>query len=145
VGFPIALEVGQLTMNVMVTDCFHQKSKNYDGVVMHTVSQTGFGRTVLCVIAIILIEDTNHIAWVIQMCWRHGMDLQCCLFTDQGPLLAAARTLFEKFRIKLKLQLCLQHIIRCIRAMFPKLFKKKKKLGEKNIIINGSLKRQNHS
>jgi hypothetical protein len=131
VGFPIALEVGQLTMDVMVTDCFHQKSLNYDGVVMHIVSRTGFGRTVLCAIAIIPIEDTNHIAWVIQMCWRHGMDLKCGLFTDQGPLLSAARTLFEKFQIKLKLQLCLQHIIRCIRAMYPKLFKKKKKTGRK--------------
>jgi hypothetical protein len=60
------------------------------------------------------------------------MDLQCGLFTDQGPLLSAARTLLEKFRIKLKLQLCLQHIIRCIRAMLPKLFKKKKKLGKKD-------------
>jgi hypothetical protein len=127
VGFPIALEVGELTMDVMVTDCFHQKSKNYDGVVMHIVSRTGFGRTILCAIAIIPIEDTNHISWVIQMCWRHGMDLKCGLFTDQGPLLSAARTLFDKFQIELKLQLCLQHIIRCIRAMYPSLFKKTKK------------------
>jgi hypothetical protein len=126
-GFPIALEVGELTMDVLVTDCFHQKCKSYDGVVMHIVSRTGFGRTVLCAIAIIPIEDTNHISWVIQMCWRHGIELKCGLFTDQGPLLSAASTLFEKFKIKLKLQLCLQHIIRCIRAMFPSLFQRKKK------------------
>jgi hypothetical protein len=65
VVFPIALEVGQLPMDVMVTDCFHQISKDYDDVVMHIVSRTGFGRTVLCAIAIIPLEDTNHIAWVI--------------------------------------------------------------------------------
>ena len=73
-GFPIALELGKLTMDVLVADCFHYKTPSYEGVCMNIVSRTGFGCTILCAIAIIPIEDSNHICWVLQMCLRHGLE-----------------------------------------------------------------------
>ena len=102
-------------MDVLVADCFHYKTPSYDGVCMNIVSRTGFGRTILCAIAVIPIEDSNHICWVLQICLRHGLDLKCAIFTDQGQLLAAAALFNENFHMLLKLQLCLQHMIRCIR------------------------------
>ena len=109
-------------MNVLVADCFHYKTPSYDGVCMNIVSRTGFGRTILCAIAIIPIEDSNHICWVLQMCLRHGLELKCAIFTDQGPLLAATALFNDNFQMLLKLQLCLQHMIRCIRRLHPALF-----------------------
>ena len=125
-GFPISLELGKLTMDVLVANCFHYKTPSYDGVCMNIVTRTGFGRTILGAIAAIPIENSNHICWVLQMCLRHGLDLRCAIFTDQGPMLAAAALFNEHFQILLKLQLCLQHIIRCIRRLHPALFQTKK-------------------
>ena len=56
------------------------------------------------------------------MCLRHGLDLKCTIFTDQGPMLAAAALFNENYQILLKLQLCLQHIICCICRLHPALF-----------------------
>ena len=114
-GFPIALELGKLTMDVLIADYFHYRTPNYDGVCMNMVTKTGFGLTILCAIAVILIENTNHICWVLQMCLRHALDLKCAIFTDQGPMLAATALFSNNFQILLKFQLCLQHITYCIR------------------------------
>ena len=103
----IALELGKLTMDVLVADCFHYKTPSYNGVCMNIVTRTGFGRTILCAIAVIPIKNENHICWVLQMCLRHGLDLKCTIFTDQEPMLAVATLLNDNFQILLKLQLCL--------------------------------------
>ena len=113
-------------MDVLVADCFHYKTPSYDGVCMNIVSKTGFGRTVLCAIAVIPIENSDHICWVLQMCLRHSLDLKCAILPDQGPLLAAAALFNENFQMLLKIQLCLQHMIRCIRRLHPALFCTKK-------------------
>ena len=125
-GFPISAELGKLTMDVLVADCCHYKTPSYDGVCMNIVTKSGFGRTILCAIAIIPIENSNHICWVLQMCLRLGLDLKYTIFTDQGPILVAAALFNEHIQILLKLQLCLQHIIRCIRRLHLALFRTKK-------------------
>ena len=109
-GLPITLKLGKLTMNILVADCFHYKKPSYDGVCMNIVTRTGFGHTILCIIAVITIENANHICWVLEMCLRHGLDLKCAIFTNQGPMLAVTVLFNNKFQILLKLQLCLQHI-----------------------------------
>ena len=101
-GFPIALELGKLTMDVLDADFFHYKTPSYDGVWMHIVIRTGFGRTILCAIAVIPIGNSNHICWVLQMRLRHGLDVKCAIFTDQGPMLAAAALYNKYFQILLK-------------------------------------------
>ena len=91
---PIAKYHGQLTIPVYVADCSFFRAKQYDGVVFNIVAKTGFGRTVCYALAIIPRENATHISWVMQMCWRHGMELHTTsLFTDQGPLVAAAAAL----------------------------------------------------
>ena len=60
---PICKELGKLTMDVLVADCFHFKTPSFDGVCMNIVTRSGFGRTILCAIAIIPIENVNHICW----------------------------------------------------------------------------------
>ena len=102
-GLPIALELGNLTMDILVADCFHYKTPTYDGVCMNIVTRTGFGRTILCAIAVIPIENASHICWVLQMCLRHGLDLKCAIFIDQEPMLAATALFHHKFQILLKL------------------------------------------
>mmetsp|Transcript_10881 Transcript_10881/g.10527 ORF Transcript_10881/g.10527 Transcript_10881/m.10527 type:complete len:87 (-) Transcript_10881:84-344(-) len=84
-GPPISLELGKLTMNVLVADCFHYKTPSYGRVCLNIVTRTGFGRTILCAIAVIPIENSNHICWVLQMCLQHGLDLNALfsLIKDQ--------------------------------------------------------------
>ena len=108
-------------MDVLVADCFHYKAPSYDRVCMNIITRTGFGRIILCAIAVISIENANHICWVIQMCLRYGLDLKYAVFTAQGPMLAAV-ALFKKNHIMLKLQLCLQHIVRSICRLYQALF-----------------------
>ena len=95
-GLPIALELGKLTMDVLVADCFHYKTLSYDGVCMNIVTRTGFGCTILCAITVIPIENVNHIFWVLQICLRYGLDLKCAIFTDQGPTVAATALFNDK-------------------------------------------------
>ena len=57
------------------------------------------------------------------MCLRYGLDLKCVIFTNQGPMLAAAALFNDKFQILLKLQHCLQHITCCICRLYPALFR----------------------
>ena len=78
-GLPIALELGKLTMDVLVADCFHYKTPSYDGVCMSIVTRSRFGHTILCTIAVIPIENANHICWILQMCLRHGLGLKCAI------------------------------------------------------------------
>ena len=44
-GMPICKELGKLTMDVLVVDCFHFKTSSFDGVCMNIVTRSGFGRT----------------------------------------------------------------------------------------------------
>ena len=98
-AFPIARHHGLLTQAISVIDCCHWKCNSYDGVMLFLVSKTGFGKTILLAVAILPVEDAASIAWFIQNCWRHGMTLEFPIFTDQGPMLAAARAIYKKFRV----------------------------------------------
>ena len=102
-GLPIALELEKLTMDVLVADCFYYKTPSYDGVCMNIVTRTGFGQTVLRVIAIIPIENTNHIYWVLQLCPRHGLYLKCAIVINQSPILATTTFFHKHFQMLLKL------------------------------------------
>ena len=84
-----------------------------------------------CLLAfgIIPVEDTNNIAWFLQLCVRHGIDFSDCpLFTDRGPLLAAVRKL-DMVGFKVNIMICLQHFIRNIRHNHPHFFKNKHEAG----------------
>ena len=138
-AFPIARHHGLLTQAISVIDCCHWKCNSYDGVMLFLVSKTGFGKTILLAVAILPVEDAASIAWFIQNCWRHGMTLEFPIFTDQGPMLAAARAIYKKFRVLFFLVLCLQHIIRRIRANFPSLFGKGKLAKQVDSIVRSSV------
>ena len=138
-AFPIAKFLGILTMAISVIDCCHFKCNSYDGVILLLVSKTGFGRTILLGVAILPVEDTGGIVWFIQNCWRHGMTLDVPIFTDQGPMLAAARALYDKFKVRFLLVLCIQHIIRRIRANFSSLYGKGKVAKKVDYVIRSSL------
>ena len=124
VGFPMSGYHGRLTVPILIADCFHYRSPHYDGVGIIICSKSPFGRTIIHAFGIIPIEDTNSISWFLQMCLKHGLQLSDALFTDQGPLLSAARVMSEKFMIRFNLMLCLQHIFRNMRAKYPLLFPK---------------------
>ena len=98
-AFPMAKFLGILTMAISIIDCCHIKCNSYDGVILLLVSKTGFDRTILLGVAILLVEDTASIAWFIQNCWHHVMTLEFPIFTDQGPTLVTARAIYENFRV----------------------------------------------
>ena len=103
-----------------------------DGIAIVSTSRTGFGFSVTYAFAIISTEDTNNIAWFLQLCLLHGINFDCALFTDQGPLLSAANVITERLKIKFNLMLCLQHLLRNIFHMFPEF----KDYAPKNIVTN---------
>ena len=108
VGFPIARHYGILTIPILNIDSFHYQSKQYDGVAIVLTSKTGFGRNIMLAFAIIPVEDTNNIAWFLQMCHRHGIDFSTSpLFTDQGPLISAVRQLLAIENFMINIMLCL--------------------------------------
>jgi hypothetical protein len=120
VGFPIAHAHGKLTLPILMIDCFHYQCPSYDGVAIALTSKTGFGLTVVYAFGIIPTEDTNNISWFLQLCALHGIDFDCALFTDQGPLLLAANAITQNFEnVKFNLMLCLQHMIRNIIHRYP--------------------------
>ena len=123
VGFPIAKHYGRLTLPILNVDSFHYQSKQYDGVAVVLTSKTGFGRNIMLAFAIIPVEDTNNMAWFLQMCTRHHIDFsESPLFTDQGPLLSAARQLAFHLNYQINIVLCLQHLIRNVKHKFPMFF-----------------------
>ena len=123
VGFPIAKHHGRLTIPILIVDSFHYQSTHYDGVAIVIVSKTGFGRTIILAVGIIPTEDTNNVAWFLQMCERHGINFaDSALFTDQGPLLSAVRAMKNYSAFDCIIMLCLQHILRNIRHNFPEFF-----------------------
>ena len=132
IGFPIAHQHGQSTLPILMVDCFHYQCPNYDGIAIVLTSRTGFGLSVTYAFAIIPVEDTNNIAWFLQLCLLHGIDFDCALFTDQGPLLSAANGISRRFKVKFNLMLCLQHLLRNIFHKFPDL----KEHGPKNIVTH---------
>ena len=78
---------------------------------------------VMLAFAIMPSKDTDSMCWFLQLCALHGTDMDCALFTDQGPLLSAVRQLSSKICVKFSLMLCLQHLIRNVRHKFPDLIK----------------------
>ena len=125
VAFPIALPEhrSKFTIPVLFIDCCHYQCPQYDGIAITLSSKTGCGLIVILSFAIIPTEDTDSICWFLQLCALHGIDMNCALFTDQGPLLSAVRQLRDKILVKFCLMLCLQHLIRNIRHKFPTLIK----------------------
>ena len=129
VGFPIAEFQNVLTLPVLQIDCFHYQCHSYDGVAIILCSKTGFGKIILLAFGIIPVEDTNNIAWFLQMCVRHGINFSDCpLFTDRGPLLSAVRRL-DTVGFNVNIMICLQHFIRNVRHMHPQFFKDNHEAG----------------
>ena len=119
VGFPMAKYHGILTLPILVVDCFHYQCPQYDGTAIVMVTKTGFGSSVFLAFGIIPSEDTNSVGWFLQMCSRHGIDYaKSPLFTDQGPLLSAARILTQQYEYTFIIMLCLQHLLRNVRHKF---------------------------
>ena len=111
IGFPIAVHQHILTLPVLQIDSFHYQCYSYDGVAIILCSKTGFGSIILLAFAIIPVEDTNNIAWFLQLCVRHGIDFSSCpLFTDRGPLLSAVSRL-SAVGFNANIMMCLQHFM----------------------------------
>ena len=142
VGFPIACAQGKLTMPILMIDCFHYQCPSYDGITIALTSRTGFGLSVIFAFGIIPTEDTNNISWFLQLCLLHGVDFNCALFTDQGPLLSAANAISQNFGISFNLMLCLQHLICNIIHRFPD-FRKKEMKTALGSSINEALSARN--
>ena len=138
IGLPIAKQHGVFTQPIYVVDCFHSKCTMYGGVIMAFSSRTGFGRTVVEAAAWLPNESTPHLAWVVQMCKRHGMGLEDAIFTDQGPFLAAINALNTKFLLPFYVMLCLQHIFRNAYSTFGPLFKHKESKEEFTSMMNAA-------
>ena len=85
-------------------------------------------------IGIIPVENIDHISWFLQLCALHGIDLNCALFTDRGPLLSAARYLHESTTLKLSLMFCLEHVKRNICHKFDEIKKEDSKKSVKKMI-----------
>merc|ERR1712115_477414 len=84
VGFPIAAHQNILTLPVLQINCFHYQCYSHDGVAVVLCSKTGFGKIVLLAFGMIPVEDTNNLAWFLQLCARHGIDFATSpLFTDR--------------------------------------------------------------
>ena len=129
VGFPVAEFQNVLTLPVLQIDCFHCQCHSYDGVGITLCSKTGFRKIILLAFGIIPVEDTNNVAWFLQLCVRHGMNFSDRpLFTDRGPLLSAVRQL-DKVGFNVNIMICLQHFIRNIRHMHPLFFKNDHEAG----------------
>ena len=120
VGFPIAKFHGIVTLPILVVDCFHYQCPQYDGTAIVMATKNGFGHSIFLAFGIIPSEDTNSVAWFLQMCAKHGIDYaKSPLFTDQGPLLSAARILADRYDYTFIIMLCLQHLLRNVRHKFP--------------------------
>ena len=103
----------------MFIDCSHYRCSFYDGVSIFLTSRSGCGQTLLLAFGIIPVENTDHICWFLRLCASHGINFDCALFTDQGPLVSAAgRLTNDTPPLKLSLMYCLQHLIRNVRYKF---------------------------
>jgi hypothetical protein len=138
IGLPIAKYHAVLTQPIYVVDCFHSKCTMYGGVIMAFSSRTGFGRTVTEAAAWLPNESTPHLAWVVQMCKRHGMGLEDAIFTDQGPFLAAINALNSKFLLPFFVMLCLQHIFRNAYHNFGPIFQNMDSKNEFTTMMNAA-------
>ena len=91
VGFPVAYHKHTI-QELYIADCCHFKLKSYNGVSFNLMTKTGHGRMIVVCVAVIPVEDSKHLYWVLQMCVKMGIDFQNIpLFTDQGPLISAAK------------------------------------------------------
>ena len=121
VATPIATSQfhGTLTFPIFVGDCYHYKHDQYDGVCFNLVTKTSYGDLIPLAWAIIPREKTTELAWIIQMCWKHGLHVnEHMFFTDQGPLVAMFRSFHVNYQVPFYFSLCLQHLIRSIRYKF---------------------------
>ena len=121
VGFPIACLGQQVHIPVLFIDFYHYQCPQYDGKLGSLSSKLGDGSIVTLAIAIIPNEDTNNIAWFIQLCALHGIDFDCALFTDRGHIISAVRQLTLTTNLKFNLMFCLQHLKRNVWHKFPAL------------------------
>ena len=93
IGFPI-VNCTHYIQDIYVADCCHSKAKEYDGITFNLMSKTGHRRMIILCVATIPAEDSNHLFWVLQLCVKHGVCFKIKpLFSDQGPLIAAAKML----------------------------------------------------
>ena len=120
IGCPSGIAQAQkyFTVPILFIDCCHYQCPQYDGVIIILNSKTGNGEILPLAFGIIPIENVNNISWFLQLCALHGINLDCALFTDQGPLISAAKQLHEHTSIRLSLMLCTQHLLRNIRHRF---------------------------
>ena len=121
-AFPASDLVGDTTFAIHSIDGCHSRCDNYDGVIINITTKTLSGNCLLVAFGLIPQEDVSRLAWFLQCCQKHGLKFVFPLLTDQGKLLAAVRSIHESLQFKFVLFLCLQHIIRCIKATFPLLF-----------------------
>ena len=112
-GFPIGLQkhFKKISIPVLFIDCCHFQSPHCDGRIIALTSRSGNGLTLLLAIGIIPVENIDHISWFLQLCALHGIDLNCALFTDCGPLSSATGHLQTSTTLKLSPMFCLQHVI----------------------------------
>ena len=120
VGCPMGIAQAQkhFLVPVLFIDSCHYQCPQYDGVIITLNSKNGNGKIIPLAFGIISVKNVNNIAWFLQLCALHGINLDCALFTDQGPLISAAKRLHEHTSIRLSLMLCLQHLLHNIRHRF---------------------------
>ena len=120
IGMPMGLSkhLQNLSIPVMFIDCCHYQCLQYDGIAITLSSKSGCGLSLVLAFGIIPVENIDHISWFLQLCALHGINFDCALFTDQGPLLSATKHLSETTTLKFTLMFCLQHLIRNVRHKF---------------------------
>ena len=92
VAFPIALpeHESKFATPVLFIDCCHHQCLQCDSIAIALSSKTGCRLIAILSFAIIPAKDADSMCWFLQLCALHGMDMNCALFADQGPLLLAA-------------------------------------------------------
>ena len=141
VGFLIGLKkhYQKISIPVLFIDCCHYQCPQYDGIAIALSTKSGCGLSLILAFAVIPVENADHISWFLQLCAVHGVDFDCALFTDQGPLLSAVKFLTETTTLKFSLMFCLQHLIRNVRHKFPELLSK-----THESLLQTSMDRVNH-
>ena len=115
IGLPVAFNQFDLALPILFIDSYHYRCPQYDGNIICLSSKTGDGSIIIFAFGVVPVENSNHMAWFIQMCALHGIDFNCALFTDRGPLISAAKSLSQSTNINLSLMFCLQHFKRNVR------------------------------
>ena len=120
-GFPVGCLGQKVHVPVLFIDFCHYQCPQYDGKLACLSSKLGDGSVVILAVSIIPNEDTNNIAWFIQLCALHGINFDCALFTDRGHIISATRQLVKHTNLKFNLMYCVQHLKRNVWHHFPAL------------------------